>query len=257
MQTCRTKRAAVEFFWIGGQQTDVSSTINSEFDVDACPGFLKDELKCWGSKLLWSLSQFECHDKHLVIWDIITASLAFKKCANKFIEHIFLRWLEHIFEGHLGSSIKDLSSDICTRVSNITSRRLHLLNVFIRRVMLSSGLKESKAFGKAANLGESSSTEEERPWMDLILHGEKELRERLVGICLSTVLSRMSHPTPTEERGLWNPAGVVQMLKWITQNRVCVHGQLNCLASEVRKLPARYWSPTSILELTGFFYHLR
>lgn len=244
----RTKRAAVEFFWIGGQQTDISSIINSDFDIKACPGFSKDELKCWGSKLLWSLSQFECHDKHIVIWDIITASLAFEKCAPKFIEHIFLRWLEHIFEGHLGSSIEDFLSDVCRRVSSITSRHLHLLNVFIRRVMLSSGLKESKASGKAANLGESSCTDEERPWMDLMLNSEKELRERLVGICLSTASSRMCHPAPTEELGLWNPAGIAQMLKWVTQNRVFVHSQLNSLASEVRKLTARLHIPDEYKE---------
>ncbi|KAJ8446421.1 hypothetical protein Cgig2_019314 [Carnegiea gigantea] len=190
----RTKRAAVEFFWIGGQQTDISSIINSDFDVEACPGFSKDELKCWGSKLLWSLSQFECHDKHIVIWDIITASLAFEKCAPKFIEHIFLRW----------------------------------------RVMLSSGLKESKASGKAANPGESSCTDEERPWMDLMLNSEKQLRERLVGICLSAASSRMCHPAPTEELGLWNPAGIAQMLKWVTQNRACVHCQLH-IADEYKE----------------------
>lgn len=235
----RTQRAAVEFFWIGGQQFEISSTKNLDFDIEACPGFSRDELGFWGSKLLWSLSQFERHVKHLVIWDIIAASLAFKQCAPKFIEGIFLRWLELLFEGHLDLSTKNILSDVLMCMSNITSRRLCLLNVFIRRVMLPSSLKESKVCVKSPNLGESCTIEEERQWIDLILHVEEELRERLVGISLSTVLSRISQPAPKEEFGLWNPSATALMLKWVAQNHARVHPQLNSLASEVRRLATR------------------
>lgn len=236
---CRTQRAAVEFFWIGGQQLELTSTANLELDVEDYPGFSKEELGYWGSKLLWSLKQYECQNKHLVIWDIVAALLAFKPYALRFIKHVVMRWLELLLKDHLDQSSNDILSDMPKNMPNFSSRQLHLLNIICRRAVASSGFDVVKVFAKPANLSKSCG-EDEKQWMDIMLNSEKELRERLVGLSLSTVLVHVSNQNSKAKFGLWNPVGVAQMVKWVIRNRDSVSCQLSLLASEIEGFSARY-----------------
>lgn len=237
----RTQRAAVEFFWIGGQQVDFLSTLNLEFYVEGCSGFSKEELEYWGSKLLWSLKRCECHTKHLVIWDIVVALCAFKSCEPRFIKHIVLRWLELLLKDFLNPSVKDLLSDMHRYMLNISSRQLHLLNILCRRVLASSEFEAVKGCAKPANLAQAY-REEEKQWMDILLNSEKELRERLVGLSLSIVLVHMSDRALKAEFGFWHPVGIAQMVKWVLQNQDLAKHQLSILASEIEGLGARLQS---------------
>ncbi|KAL9225445.1 hypothetical protein vseg_001370 [Gypsophila vaccaria] len=234
----RTQRAAVEFFWIGGQEFKMSPHINLTLDVDLCPWFTKEELIIWGSKLLWSLNQYESYDKQLVIWDVLAAMLAFKQCAPEFIEHLMLSWME-LLESRLASSTNDIFSDLPRHMSQFSSRQLQLLNILCRRVMVSSSCKVAKGSSMLPNLAKSYDVKGEAKWLNILLNSEKELRERLVSMSLSTVLVDMSRPAPKEESGMWNPIGIAQMVEWVMQNQDNVHHELNLLAAEVRGRAAR------------------
>ncbi|XP_021763181.1 uncharacterized protein LOC110727897 [Chenopodium quinoa] len=236
----RTQRAGVEFFWVGGQHIDIPSTANLELDVEGIPGFSKEELGYWGSKLLWSLKQYECHTKHLVIWDIVAALSAFKPFATRFIKHIILRWLELIFEDYLDPSINDILLEVPEYMLNISSRQLHLLNILCRCVIPLIDFEAVKVCAKPANLADIYG--EKQLWMDIMFNSEKELRERLVGLSLSTVYGNISDQTLKAETELWNPVGITQMVKWVTQNRDRVSRQLSLLVSEIEGLGARLQS---------------
>ncbi|XP_074319930.1 uncharacterized protein LOC141656775 [Silene latifolia] len=227
----RTQRASVEFFWIGGQEFNMSLDINLSLDIDSCSGFTKEELVIWGSKLLWSLNLYESSGKHLVAWDVLSAILAFKQCAPKFIHQIIRSWVELLLEGYLDSSTHDILSDLPGYMPQISSRQLHMLNILCRRVMLST-IKPSK-------VAERYDIEEEEKWLNIMLNSEKELRERLVGLSLSTVLVCLSHPAGNVEFGLWGPVGIAQMVKWVMQNQDHVDQKLYVLAAEVRGHVAR------------------
>ncbi|KAH9607608.1 hypothetical protein KSS87_022793, partial [Heliosperma pusillum] len=227
----RTQRAGVEFFWIGGQEFNMSQNINLRLDIDQCSGFTKEELVIWGSKLLWSLNLYESSDKHLVAWDVLSAILAFKQCAPKFIHQVILSWVELLLEGNLDSATHDILSDLPGYMSQISSRQLHLLNILCRRVMLSST--------KPTKISELCDMEEEEKWLNIMSNSEKELRERLVGLSLSTVLDCLSHPAGNVDFGLWGPVGIAQMVKWVMQNQDHVHQKLYGLAAEVRVHVAR------------------
>ncbi|KAL2921682.1 Notchless protein-like protein 1 [Bienertia sinuspersici] len=237
----RTQRAAVEFFWIGGQQVDLPLIANLELDVEGHTSFSKEELGYWGSKLLLSLKQYECHNKHLVIWDIIAALSAFKPYAPWFVKHIVLRWLELLLKDYVDPSIRNILSNMPKYMSNISSRHLHLLNIFCRRVIASSGFEADKVYTKPAALIKPYG-EEEQQWMDILLNSEKELRERMVGFSLSTVSICESNQASKANFGLWNPIGVAQMVKWVIKNKDCVNCQLTLLASELEGLGARLQS---------------
>ncbi|RVW89056.1 hypothetical protein CK203_029326 [Vitis vinifera] len=85
MYQARTQKAAIEFFWIGGQQLESSTNRNLEFGIEIFPGFPKKELIYWECNMLWYLSQYEHLDKPLVVWDIVAALLAFKQSAPKHV----------------------------------------------------------------------------------------------------------------------------------------------------------------------------
>ncbi|KAK9672366.1 hypothetical protein RND81_12G096000 [Saponaria officinalis] len=227
----RTQKAAVEFFWIGGQEFKMSPHINLKLDIDLCPWFTKEELFIWGSKLLWSLNHYESYDKPLVVWDALAALLAFKQCATEFIEYLILSWL--------ASSTNDTFSDLPGHMSLLSSRQLQLINVLCRRVMVSSGRKVAKGSSMLPNLAESYDVKDEEKWLNILLSSEKELRERLVGFSLSTVLTHLSHPAPEDESGRWNPVGIAQMVEWVMQNQDNVQHELNLMAAEVRGLAER------------------
>ncbi|XP_021858184.1 uncharacterized protein [Spinacia oleracea] len=237
----RTQRAAVEFFWIGGQQVEFSSTQNLELDVEVCSGFSKEDLGYWGSMFLWSLKQYECQTKHLVVWDIVAAFSAFKPCAPRFIKHVVLRWLELLLnDDNLDPSIENILSEMSKHMLDISSRQLHLVNIFCRRVIPSIELMAGKVCAKPAKLAESYG--EEQQWMDILSKSEKELRERLVGLSLSTVLGLISDQASKVEIGSWNPVGITQMVKWVIQNQDRVGRQLSLFTSEIEGLGARLQS---------------
>ena len=75
--------------------------------------------------------------------------------------------------------------------------------------------------------------------MEIMSHSEKELRERFVGLRLSTVLADVPDRAAPAEFGLWIPVGVPQMMKWIKQNEDRVSLQLNLLVSEIEGLGPR------------------
>ncbi|KAL9253912.1 hypothetical protein AKJ16_DCAP07993 [Drosera capensis] len=77
MYQARIMKAAVEFFWIGGQQLGLTSNAQWKFVDNTLSGFPEEDLVQWGSNILWSLNRFGCVDHHLVVWDIIDASVAF------------------------------------------------------------------------------------------------------------------------------------------------------------------------------------
>lgn len=135
--------------------------VNLDVDIEVCFGFFKDELEFWGFKLLWFLNYFECYDKYLVIWDIITVFLVFKECVLKYIKYIVLQWLGLLFECYLNSFIKDILFDVFGCMLKIFFRRLYLFNIFCRRVIVFFGIKDVKVCGEFLNLVELDSIEEE------------------------------------------------------------------------------------------------
>ncbi|GAB2293916.1 hypothetical protein Dimus_028129 [Dionaea muscipula] len=233
MYQARTIKAAVEFFWIGGQQLDIisSSTQLKKLDGD----ILSEELVPWGSNILRSLKRFQCPDKHLVVWDIMAASLAIQQCAPKFIEHILSRWVVS-FPSNLLSSSKCLSS---TSFSNVASRQLHLLNIVCRQIIL-----------PRASAG---ADHEEKLWMELLLSSERELRQRLVGFHFAALVRlKATHTTNLQDVDqVWHPVGIRQMLQWTTGPECQVQNQLDQLTSQVKRLTDRHLSVIKRHQIKG------
>lgn len=242
MYQARTQKAAIEFFWIGGQQLESSTNRNLEFGIENFPGFPKKELIYWECNMLWYLSQYEHLDKPLVVWDIVAALLAFKQSAPKYVELVLVKWLSvSNVESHLGLSTGKILSHASRTFSNTTTRKLHLFNIICRHVVLSE-LKADKINCKQPNLEEFGGAEEEKLklWMELLLCSERELRERLVGFAFSTVLGLMSSLAAKVYRAEgWDPVGLAQMEQWVALNYDHVQDQLKLLASEVRNLDKR------------------
>lgn len=246
----RTQKAAIEFFWVGGQQLENSTYGNLEFHSENFPGFPKKELNYWESNMLWYLSQYEHLDKPLVVWDIVAALLAFKQSAPKYVELILVKWLSisHA-ELHLGLSTGNISSHASRNFSNMTTRKLHLFNIICRRVILSE-LKADNINSKQPNLQGFGGAEEEnlQLWRELLLCSEKELRERVVGFTFCTVLGLMSNLAAQVSRPEgWDPVGLAQMEQWVALNSDRVKNQLKHLASEVGNLDKRYLFVTLFL----------
>ncbi|KAJ1409927.1 WD40/YVTN repeat-like-containing domain superfamily [Sesbania bispinosa] len=74
----RILKAAIEYFWIGGLQVDVGLKSPFPCYIEEYSSFPEKELTYWGANILWSLNQYHCPDKPVVIWDIIAALSAFK-----------------------------------------------------------------------------------------------------------------------------------------------------------------------------------
>ncbi|KAJ4835891.1 hypothetical protein Tsubulata_006149 [Turnera subulata] len=239
MYEARLQKAAVEFFWIGGQQLDMSPP-----DLGFCYESLvssASELACWESNIMWSLTRYENVDKPLVVWDVIAALLAFKQSNPQYIEHILIKWLSKTFlSSNVDLSVHDLLSHIPQNFSKITTRKLHLLNIICRRVALSE-LKADDINNEITLRGPSGGKGEKlTPWMELLFRCERELRERLVGFSFSAVLNNMFDSTTSCKPGCWCPVGVAQMQQWVALNSDHVSGQLKALASEVKKHQRRH-----------------
>lgn len=232
----RTQKAIVEFFWIGGQQVHVLSDNSSDLDTEAIPGSSEKELVDWESNILWSLKQYETQDKPLVVWDIITALLAFRRSKPEYVEHILIKWLSISYVGSDLNPSENVLLYASRIFSKVTSRQLHLLNIICRRVILSE-MKADEINSKLLNLEGVNDAEEEQltPWINLLLNSERELRERLVGFTFSSFKSRMSTSATNSQSRHWFPVGLAQMEQWVELNQDHVQNELRVLASEVRK----------------------
>ncbi|GAB2238892.1 hypothetical protein Droror1_Dr00024805 [Drosera rotundifolia] len=235
MYQARIMKAAVEFFWIGGQQLGLTSNVQLKLDDNILSGFPEEDLVQWGSNILWSLNRLEWVDHHLVVWDVIAASVAFQRCAPKFIEHVLSRWISSLFDCPWDLSSQCLLRESSRSFSNISSRKLHLLNVLCRH-LISPRVED-------VNSKESHTIENEELWMELLLRSEKELRARLVGFSLSTILHLRPHRgTKLQQEHVWDPAGIKQMLKWASLEHDQICNQLDQLALEVKTLFTRQFS---------------
>ncbi|KAF8018481.1 hypothetical protein BT93_H3382 [Corymbia citriodora subsp. variegata] len=212
MYQARSQKAAVEFLWMVGQRSDISST--QKFNCEAFSGVSEEVLAWWKSNILWSLQQYECFVKPLVMWDIIAALLAINQSAPHFVDDLLIEWLSSSFmESRSKLSREKVLADFSQRLSKLTSRHLHLLNVICRRVILSD-IK--------ADLGTMCENQEEQVmfWMDLLSTSERELRERLVSInfaCSSLISHNDANMSPS---GYWYPSGLAQMEQWVGRDQV-------------------------------------
>ncbi|KAL9259965.1 hypothetical protein AKJ16_DCAP21611 [Drosera capensis] len=226
MYQARIMKASLEFFWIGGQQLSLTSNVQLKLDDNILSGFPEEDLVHWGSNILWSLNRFECVDHHLVVWDIIAASVAFQRCAPKFTEHVLSIWMSSLFDCPWDLSSKRLLPESSRSFSNISSRQLHLLSI-VCRLLISPRVED-------VNFTESYTIENEELWMELLLRSERELRARLVGFSFSTILHLRTHTgTDLQQEHVWDSAGIKQMLKWASLERDQICNRLDQLASEV------------------------
>ncbi|KAK9931724.1 hypothetical protein M0R45_018991 [Rubus argutus] len=138
MYVARTQKAIVKLFWIGGQQVHVLSDNFLDLDSEAIPGSCEIELVYWESNIVWSLKQYETQDMPLVVWDIITALLAFRHSKPEYVEHLLIKWLSISYVGSdFNPSAENVLLYTSRTFSKVTSRQLRLLNIICRRVKLS------------------------------------------------------------------------------------------------------------------------
>ncbi|PON71979.1 WD repeat containing protein [Parasponia andersonii] len=237
----RTQKAAIEFFWIGAQEVCALSNDSSAFVI---PGFPVKELVSWDVNTLWSLKQYECQEKPLVVWDVVAALLAFKRSAAEYVEHILVKWLSISYVGsHVDLPTEKVLLHVSRILSKISSRQLHLLNIICRRVVLTE-LKADQINSKLENFEGLDCLEEKLiMWTKLLLSSERELRERLVGLSVSACISLVSHSaTFSSQSPNWSPVGLAQMERWVSLNHNYVQDQLRVLASEIRKHKKRLQS---------------
>ncbi|RDY03369.1 hypothetical protein CR513_13056, partial [Mucuna pruriens] len=233
----RILKAAIEYFWIGGLQMDVQLKSPFSCYIEENCSFVEKELTCWGTNIMWSLNQYQCNDKPLVLWDIIAALLAFKDNNSKYTEHLLIKWISSSFlQLHMDLPPEKVLSAVSSSLSDIPSRLLHLLNVICRRVMLAeldadqiNGInKKVQKLERVCLAMEKQITK----WIEILLSSERELRERLVGFSFSAFRTSMSNPETTSQPG-WYPVGLAQMEQWISLDQEHLRDQLKVIASEV------------------------
>ncbi|XP_071697717.1 uncharacterized protein [Rutidosis leptorrhynchoides] len=220
MYQARSQKAAVEFFWIGGQDLQKHSKVNDE----NFPGYPNLDLVNWGHNILWSLSQYEYLDKPLVLWDIVAALSAFKKYELYYVEQILLKWLTTNLGFEWGPSLGVVSPHIYNCLSNLTSRQLHLINVISRHVILRDA--------KSNLVNDEEQVSDMRPWTKVLEMCEKELRERLIGCSFSAMVNEFDVN--------WQPIGLAQMRCWVANNDHVVKDYVKSLVSKFKKTKKRY-----------------
>lgn len=234
MYQLRSQKAAVEFFWTGGQQQDKLLNQCSDFDVEAFSGFSNQELVNWEYNIMWSLDQHEHLNKPVVIWDVVAALLAFKQFAPKYVDYILDKWLRSYVGSNSGDS--PLQTVVSKCLSNITTRRLHLLNIIIRCVVLAD-LKPDKVNEENQSSVHGPAKGQIALWLKLLKSSEKELRERLVYCSFSIIINLVSQSSANLCKfGYWQPAGLAQMENWVNSNDAHVRNSLKVLKAEVRKI---------------------
>ncbi|XP_045786388.1 uncharacterized protein LOC123881706 isoform X1 [Trifolium pratense] len=242
----RILRAAIEYLWIGGLQVDVWLKSPSPCYIEELPSFPEKELTYWAANIIWSLNQYQCLDKPLVFWDIIAALLAFKDNKSKYVEYLVIKWLSL---SYLGSRTnlppEEVLSRVISRLSDVPSRLLHLLNIMCRRVMLAHldadqittiNSKDHNLEGVCPVIEEQMSN-----WIKILLGSERELRERHVGFSFSAVKTTKSHlKAPPSQPGHWYPVGLAQMEQWVALNKEQIRDQLKLIASKVTHGKSRF-----------------
>uniref|UniRef100_A0A9I9D034 Transcription factor IIIC 90kDa subunit N-terminal domain-containing protein n=1 Tax=Cucumis melo TaxID=3656 RepID=A0A9I9D034_CUCME len=186
MYQARTQKAAVQFFWIGGEEIEVMPN-SSYFYTENFSNMSKKEFVRWESSMLWSLNQLKNLNKPMVVWEVVAALLAFRHSIPEYVDHILLKWLatSYLHWSNELSATKILSH-ISKNVSTFSTRQLHLLNIICRRVVLSESVQD-QVNDELQNLDLLSSerlddTENEKHilWKKLLLSSERELRQRLI-----------------------------------------------------------------------------
>ncbi|KAJ4952327.1 hypothetical protein NE237_029159 [Protea cynaroides] len=242
MYQARVQKAAVEFFWIGGQQLEVLSDTYPEFGNETSASLSNSESACWESNILWSLKQYDQVEKPLVLWDVIAALSAFKQASPNCVDSVMIKWLSSWLDGFPeGFSAENILFQASRSLFNIPSRQLHLLNIICRRVILSE-FRADVLNSKQHKLEkiDGIEIEESSPWIKLLVNSEKELRERIVSFSFAAVLGhRACSAANISIARYWLPAGVEQMEQWVLINQEWVQNQLKFLRSEIGKLHGR------------------
>lgn len=247
----RILRAAIDYYWIGGLQVDVSLKSPFSFYIEEYSSFPEKELTYWGANIIWSLNQYQCLDRPLVLWDIVAALLAFKDNKSKYVEHLVIKWLSLSFlRCNVDLSPENVLSCVSSSLSDVPSRLLHMLNIICRRVMLAEldADQMTRIDSKVQNLEGVCPVMKKQvtKWKEIHLRSERELRERLVGFSFSALQTSMSHPEATSSQsGCWYPARLAQMEQWVALDQEHISDQLKSIASKVTR-EKRYCLPVHV-----------
>ncbi|XP_072091445.1 uncharacterized protein [Arachis hypogaea] len=235
----RVLRAAIEYHWIGGLHVDICLNRPVPFYTEELSGLAEKDLTNWGSNIIWSLNQYQCLDRPLVLLDIILALLDFKVSMPRYVEHLLIKWISLSFPGfHTDLPNEKTLLQVSSSLSGVPSRMLHLLNIICRRVMLAQldADEITRISSEVQNTkGECCSMDEQvTKWIAILGSSERELRERLVGFSFCASQTSKSRPGATPfQTGHWYPVGLAQMEQWIALNNDHVRGELKSIASEV------------------------
>ncbi|CAL5189916.1 unnamed protein product [Lathyrus oleraceus] len=237
----RVLRAAIDYFWIGGLQMDV--WLKSPFSrcIEELPSFLEKELTYWGTNIIWSLNQYQCLEKALVLWDLCATLFAFMDNNSKYVEQLVIKWLSLSFmESPTNLPPEEVLSRLISRLSDIPSRLLHLLNILCRRVMLAKLDPDqiTKINSKVQNVEGVCPVIDGQmtKWIEILLGSERELRERHVGFSFSAVKTTKSHLKSTPSKsGRWHPSGLKQMEQWVVLNQEHIRDQLKFIVPKVTR----------------------
>ncbi|KAG1347809.1 hypothetical protein COCNU_06G016380 [Cocos nucifera] len=242
MYQARTQKAVVEFFWIGGQSLEIPSEMHRSFSSEPSSDLSERDLFDWETKILQSLKTYENADKLLVLWDIVAALLAFKKINPTFVENLLFKWISSWFLDYQSDiTIEKILSHVHSMLPEISSRKIHLLNIICRRLMLSEE-EAGVPKGEQHKLSKLNNNEANIDlWNNLFFKNEKELQQRLVAFNFAAVLSHATcSPKDFPVGTNWFSIGVPQMQQWVAINSGLVHNQLKVLSAKVEELGSRY-----------------
>lgn len=214
---------------------------SSYFYTENFPDISKKEFVHWESSILWSLNQFKNLNKPMVVWDVVAALLGFRQSILEYVDHILLKWLSMSYlQWNKELSATKILSNVSRNVSRFSTRQLHLLNIICRRVVLSE-LIQDQVNNDLQNLERLSDAENENHilWKELLLSSERELRQRLIGLCFAC--AKLRSPSTTEYRpGFWYPIGLAEMQQWIRNNPEHLQESVKVIASKAGKSRLRY-----------------
>ncbi|XP_011649660.1 uncharacterized protein LOC101210970 isoform X2 [Cucumis sativus] len=251
MYQARTQKAAVQFFWIGGEEIEVMPN-SSYFYTENVSNMSKKEFVRWESSILWSLNQFKNLNKPMVVWEVVAALLAFRHSIPEYVDHILLKWLatSYLHWNNELSATKILSH-VSKNVSTFSTRQLHLLNIICRRVVLSESIQD-QVNDNLQNLDllsleglDDSENEMHILCKKLLLSSERELRQRLIGLCFFACAKLRSLSITEYRPGFWYPIGLTEMQQWVTSNPEHLQDSIKDIASQARK---KRWSKHSSTE---------
>ncbi|XP_027366497.1 uncharacterized protein LOC113872844 [Abrus precatorius] len=253
----RFLRAAIEYFWIGGLQVNVKLKSPFSCYIEENSSVPEKDLTYWGNNIIWSLNQYQCLDKPLVLRDIIAALLAFKDNNSKYLERLLIKWISSTFlPSHIDLPPEKVLPLVSSSLADISSRLLHLLNIICRRVMLAEldADQITRTNRKVQNLeGSCPAMEKEiAKWKEILLSSERELRERLVGFSFSAFQTNMSHPETDPSQCGWYPVGLAQMEQWIALDQEHLREPLKSIASKVTHEKRFLTSKCSAVESCSF-----